>query len=254
MKLINVIQENFKATNMPLSRSSDGDFNFLPQVFSLKSDKLDKIRELPFCDEFKEVQLKIIPTPSFEGYQVKIQKFDKNTILGFSPGIVYLYQINTIDFKTFDLRYHYQPILETTHYRGHDLSDLTEEQREDIKTMINDSSLSFSKTPAYIENRILDFKRENAAKKVFESTTVTLDADKKPFAPETIKEDMADIANKELTAENFDEVMTARTKTSFPKMFQPYEEITVTAAEYQMIKNMEKNMPFETKMEIISSG
>jgi hypothetical protein len=35
--------------------------------------------------------------------------------------------------------------------------------------------------PAYIENRILDFKRENAAQKMFESTTVSFDADKKPL-------------------------------------------------------------------------
>jgi hypothetical protein len=222
MKLINIIHENFKATNMPLSRNSDGGFSFIPEVFSLKSDKLDKIRELPFCDEFKQVELKIVHSPMIEAGVIKTEKIDKNTILDFGPGIVYLYQINTIDFKTFDLRLYYQPTIQLTHYRGYDLSNLNEEQKDNIIRMINDSSLGFSMPTYDVESRILNFKRENAAKKVFESTN------KKPFPPETIKEDMAEIANKELTAENFNEVMSARTKTSFPDIFETYVEIPVS--------------------------
>jgi hypothetical protein len=193
----------------------------------MKSDALSKIFELPFCDEFKEVQLKIIDSPSINGNSVKTQRFDKNTILGFGPGTLFLYQINTIDFKTFDLRYHYEFSKGKTYYRGHDLSQLNDEQIEKIKEMINYSGLGFSMMPNYIENRIIDFKRENAAQKMFKSTVV-LDADKKPFAPETVKEDTSDIANQKLNAENFDEVMAARTKTTFPNMFEPYEEIPVS--------------------------
>jgi hypothetical protein len=155
MKLIKIIQDNFKNYNHSIS-------SFVPQVFTLTTDKLKEIKELKHCDEFSNVELRIVDKSeignNIETYKISdngfTDRFSKKT------GIFYLYQINTVDFKTFDIRGYFisEPI--QRFYYGHNIDGLTSEQKDIVtKILRNIDTLFFSHD--YIDNRIMDFNKEN---------------------------------------------------------------------------------------------
>lgn len=168
MKLIDIIKIAYGGMPMTLNA-----------IYTLTSDILEKYQyELSQCDEFKNCQLIITKLPRV---QVGINTYDVSTrriwdepdritdtapnyfTMNLNNGIFYLYQVNTTDFKSFDVRgYLY-----------------------DLKSMMNIS----------VHEGVQEINMEFDGKKV--------------------SEELSNLANKVADESNFDEVMKARTKSTF---------------------------------------
>jgi hypothetical protein len=109
MKLIDIIKIAYNGTPMTLNA-----------IYTLTPDILEKYQyELSQCDEFKNCQLIITKLPRVQvginTYQVSTRRiWDKPDLItdtapdyftmNVNNGIFYLYQVNTTDFKSFDVR------------------------------------------------------------------------------------------------------------------------------------------------------
>ena len=155
-KLINIIKEELSGSMV----SPNG-------LYQLDSKRLQILHnKIWFTEEFINSNLLITNSPSFnvgeENYKVKTWTLTERESIEFS-GTFYLYQINTIDFKSFDIRGYNIPGPNLNNYQFN-FEGLTEEQIGAIKKRI-DRTESKTETQKIdlINYSIEQYRRENAA-------------------------------------------------------------------------------------------
>jgi len=175
MNLIDLIIEHFAETSETWKKPS-GAFSYATKVYTLGPDRLKLIQpKLALCAEFQNIQLKIVNRPSQdlntkleerqyidEKWCVKTLKFDKKTNFTIQNGIYYLYQINTLDFKTFDIRGEFKEDYNTAFM----IDGLTTGQSLRLKNSYNKNYISggnAKESMTYILKVIEDYRIENAA-------------------------------------------------------------------------------------------
>jgi len=244
MKLIKLIQDNFKNYSNSIN-------SFAPQVFTLTTDKLKSIKELKHCDEFSNVELRIVDkseiSDKMETY--KISDFYNSLPFSGKIGIFYLYQINTVDFKSFDIRGFFKTESIQRFYYGHDIDGLTSLQKDTVAELIKKIN-TLHITHDYIDNRIMDFKKENIAFNAISNMEENVTFDGKNFV----------LNKKDGTKENFYSIEeeTAKKENIKPPSYSTIEdemlilEKTIDECdgldEEQIISIKEKIKTFESKL------
>lgn len=177
-KLIDVIRKNFS-----------GSYTASLQLYKMDYTKLNNIKhELFSCEEFNNCNVVLIDRVN-DMHLVNTITLTDEDVLKFDKGTFYLYQINTIDFKTFDIRGHFElaeshifdfNVGELTGEYVYDLEGLTEYQHESISKLIEHTKISSNSlapiTPGYILHQIKDFKKENISQQYLNNLTNDIDS------------------------------------------------------------------------------